>query len=253
MGAPPDPNTSMHFPHAELDASAAARLGRWIFPAFLDNPSCPWLRVLKDLYDDPRSFPSSLAPEAGLLLHALVRNLAPRRVIETGTYLGVSSLWIAAALDEAGAGELHSFDNFEAMTPGPWRPNPLATGRLESVTAAAARAGLADRVRYHPGNCPHALHQFFRDRAPRGDSRIELAFLDADHSFEGVRAEFRAIEPHLAPGGYLVLHDTSRLSGCDGPSRLVADLPQHAQGQYALVDLYTAPVNFGMVVLHRWE
>src|SRR5687768_6986962 len=45
----------------------------WDFPSYLDS-SVPWVAALRDLYLTPESFPASFSPEAGLLLHALIRN-----------------------------------------------------------------------------------------------------------------------------------------------------------------------------------
>src|SRR3989442_4223552 len=72
----------------------------WEFPAYL-GADLPWLRTLRDLYAGPYAFPASIAPEAGLFLFALVRNLRPRTVVEVGSFIGISTIWIAAALEEA--------------------------------------------------------------------------------------------------------------------------------------------------------
>jgi predicted O-methyltransferase YrrM len=46
-----------------------------------------------------------------LLLHALARRERPAVVVELGTGLGVTTLWLAAALEENGSGHLWSVDN----------------------------------------------------------------------------------------------------------------------------------------------
>src|ERR1043165_6940786 len=95
----------------------------WTFPSYLDNPAVPWLTVLKELYASPLAFPASFSPEAGLLLHALVRSIRPRTIVEVGSFLGVSTIWMAAALDAgtndpphipapAGSAIIHCFDDF---------------------------------------------------------------------------------------------------------------------------------------------
>jgi len=106
---------------------------RWNFPAFLDT-SIPWVGVLRDLYAWPLSFPASISPEAGLLLHALVRNIRPRTAVEVGSFIGASTIWMAAALDSAAGdaahspipegrlgGIIHAFDDFGPTPKGPWR------------------------------------------------------------------------------------------------------------------------------------
>src|SRR5207253_670290 len=96
----------------------------WEFPAFLDA-TVPWVGVLRDLYAWPASFPASISPEAGQMLYSLVRNIRPRRVVEVGSFLGASTIWMAAALEAASAdaglapvsegepsGIIHAFDDF---------------------------------------------------------------------------------------------------------------------------------------------
>src|SRR3954467_10016563 len=73
---------------------------RWEFQAFLDA-SVPWVGALRDLYAWPLSFPASISPEAGLLLHSLVRNIRPRMVVEVGSFIGASTIWMASALEAA--------------------------------------------------------------------------------------------------------------------------------------------------------
>src|ERR1051326_4431196 len=106
----------------------------WTFPRYLESSGVPWTTALADLYRHPLAFPASLSPEAGLLLHALIRNLRPRTVVEAGTFIGASTIWIAAALEESAAdpgrapvapgqpdGIIHSFDLFNPIPRGPWR------------------------------------------------------------------------------------------------------------------------------------
>jgi predicted O-methyltransferase YrrM len=231
--------------------AAAEHPRRWEFPPYLANPSCRWLGVLKDLYGHPLSFPSSLSPEAGLLLHALVRNIRPRVVVETGSFIGISTIWIGAALAENGDGGIvHAFDDFGPIEKGPWRDAEMRTGRLEFVAGNIARAGLGDRVVLHPGNSAFEVRAFHGELAASGG--VQMAFLDADHGVVGVWQDFWATEAVLNTGGYVVVHDTfPELCSYDGPRHLLDHLEQRAAGLYEKVDLYLAPMNYGMGLIRR--
>src|SRR5262245_13311355 len=88
------PRTSLRFmPRLESEQEHPRS---WSFPATLGD--APWERELRALYADQIAFPASISPQAGLLLHAVVLNLRPRIVVETGTFLGASTLWMASAL-----------------------------------------------------------------------------------------------------------------------------------------------------------
>lgn len=223
----------------------------WAFPASLDNPQCQWLQTLKRLYAMPITFPASISPEGGMLLHAIVRNMRPRTVIETGTFLGVSAIWIAAALAENEDGAvLHCFDDFIPVRPGPWRAHEMNEGVLDFVCKHMEEAGLANNVMLHPGNSAYEIASCAQDFKNAGG--VQLAYLDADHRPLGVSQDLWAVEPLLPTGGLVVLHDTfPNVCGDAGPRFVLDHVNQIATGLYQSVDLYLAPINYGLGVLRR--
>lgn len=242
-GAPiRNPRALQHFPAATLPPGATL----WDWPAHLSPDARPWLASLRRLYEHPLSYPTSLSPQAGLLLHALTLNLRPARCVETGSNIGISALWIAGALEECGAGSLTCLDNFEPIhRPG---VSHISGQQRRAVLNGALRdSEIGPRVRVIPGNSPDLLRTHARDIGP-----LQLAFLDGDHGFDGVLADFLAVEPMLDTGGLVVLHDTFPIMcAWDGPRRLLNTLHQHARGTYQVTDLYLAPVNYGLAVARR--
>lgn len=239
-----------HFPSRQLRDVRPEHLRPWPFPAFLDHPSCRWLQALKRIYADPLSFPASVSPEAGLLLHALVRNHQPRVVVETGTFIGISTIWMAAALAELPEpGTLHSIDWFSPVEPGPWRTARHDGSTLPLVESHLCDAGVSDRVRLHQGPTVQTLHALSRTgQLPR----VQLAFLDADHSEHGLWDELRALEPILDTGGLVIIRDSfPDLTGLDGPRRVLDAVNEKAVGGYQALDLCLAPVNYGFGLLRR--
>ncbi|GMV71937.1 MAG: hypothetical protein AMXMBFR77_17750 [Phycisphaerales bacterium] len=223
----------------------------YALPAWMDR-AIPWVASLERLYAMPASWPGSLSPEAGLLLYALVRNAAPRVVVETGTFMSVSTHWIAAALRDAGPGRrLHCFDRFDTLA---WaHPDALAAARvpddLSFVRDALRRAELDDLVTLHRGDSAREITRAAPDLAASG---VQLAFIDGDHALAGVTRDFRAVEPFLDTGGSVVLHDVfPDQCGHDGPRRFIDALPALAEGRYTACNLYTSPYNYGMAVLRR--
>ncbi len=252
----------------------------WTFPAYLD-PSEPWVAMLRELYHSPLAFPASLSPAMGLLLHSLVRNARPRVVVEVGTFLGVSTIWMASAL-EAGAsdpphlamppghmhGFIHCFDDFGPIPPGPWRDATLDRPRDEIVRGHLQRAGLGHRIATYPGNSSERLkveieRGLFDGPMRQPDSSggvassarlgVDFAFIDGDHSVRGAVADFQAVEPVLNLGGYVVLHDTypEQCGDHEGPRHIIDHIRDVGRGLYELCELYTAPLNYGMAVLRR--
>lgn len=225
----------------------------WTIPPDLrDNPA-PWARILTDLYTDPASWPSSIVPEGGMLLHALIRNIQPRVVVETGTCLGASTIWMASALHALPARRgvaLHTFDLF--ATP----PEPrLATASLfqdrpRSVHARIAAAGLADLVHIHQGDSAEQLARA-RDHL-RSLGGVQFAFIDGDHSPKGALADLQALEPVLPIGAYVVLHDVfPEVCNAVGPRWLLDNIATVSTAEYQVCDVYTAQTNYGLAVLRR--
>jgi len=70
----------------------------WDWPAHIDPAARPWLRTLRALYDQPLSFPFSLSPQAGLLLHSIVLNAQPRTCVEVGSGIGIVQQSIMAVV-----------------------------------------------------------------------------------------------------------------------------------------------------------
>jgi cephalosporin hydroxylase len=81
---------------------------------------------------------------------------------------------------------------------------------------------------------------------------VASAFLDGDHSSEGVLAGLQAVEPVLQVGGFVVLHDTfPEVCSWHGPRWLVDNLASVSSATYQACDLYLAHCNYGLTLLRR--
>jgi hypothetical protein len=54
----------------------------------------------------------------------------------------------------------------------------------------------------------------FKDKLNELCPVIDLAFIDACHSYEGIKNDFDAIYPHMTHDGIVVFHDTTVIDGC---------------------------------------
>jgi predicted O-methyltransferase YrrM len=130
-------------------------------------------------------------------IYYLVAALKPKKVIEIGTNVAGSSVFIAAAQrSHCGPGsKLTTVDIVDVNTPsGPWS----RTDMKQPPAASIADFGLAERVEFVVQPALDFL----------GSARdADLIFLDGSHAHNDVYRELARATKALAKGGVILLHD----------------------------------------------
>ena len=152
----------------------------------LNAPPAAVTAILARHADHPRA-EMMTHPDVGRLLAVLVRVTGGRRVLEVGTFVGISAAWIAGGLAPGGRLDTLEIDDATA---------DIAERNL-------AQAGMADRVRVHRGQALATLAQFAPDT-------YDLAYIDADKP--NYPAYIEACIGLVRPGGVIVA-DNLFLSG----------------------------------------
>lgn len=116
----------------------------------------------------------------------------PRTVLEIGTGIGASTLYIAAALKRNHHGRLLSVDLVDTNASHHSRP---AMRPIHHVTAA----GCSDVVEFVVGRSVDVVR--------RADDPFDLVFIDGDHAAAAVYEDIAGALNRLRPGGVIVLHD----------------------------------------------
>ncbi len=124
------------------------------------------------------------------LLATLVTTLKPKLVVETGSFLGVSTEWIARGLER----------NAQATDAAPGK---IISCEFDPVVFARARE------RFSPAN---PLTRFVELRNESSlempvEGTIDLLFSDSDPDLR--EAEVRRFLPQMSPWGLVVIHDAS--------------------------------------------
>lgn len=136
------------------------------------------------LYTELKDFPLSISRETGTLLYMLVRNGRLKNIVEFGTSIGVSTLFLAAALRDNGGGSLITSE---------FEPSKIAKAK-ENLQVG----GLLDLVEIREGDALQTLSSNLPDP-------IDLLLLD------GSKALYLEIltltEKYLKPGALILADD----------------------------------------------
>jgi cephalosporin hydroxylase len=74
-------------------------------------------------------------------------------------------------------------------------------------------AAIGEVVRFVGDSHSAAAAAFLAEQVPGRD--IDIAFVDGDHSFAGVRQDVKMVLPYCRPGALLILHDTRECIGVE--------------------------------------
>jgi predicted O-methyltransferase YrrM len=124
-------------------------------------------------------------PHTGMILFALALNLRPKVIVETGTFSGYSTMYLAKACEVWGEGKVYTIDTNAKFVEQETKDNPY----IECITNDS-RAAL-----------PKLLEKL---------GEVQFAFID---SWKRIAyTEFSLVEPYIAEGGIVAFHDTQFLN-----------------------------------------
>jgi len=130
-----------------------------------------------ELYGDA---PLAITREVGELLYALTLTRAPDRAVEFGASLGISTIYLAAAIRACGHGSLLSTERLP--------------GKASQATENLSKAGLGELVELRVGDALQTLEGL--------SDPVDLAFLDGRNDL--YLEVLRLIEPRLSPGAPVI-------------------------------------------------
>jgi len=140
-------------------------------------------------------FASGLGDSAWLL-HGLVRSMKPEVCVEIGSARGKSACYIGLALKRNGRGKLYAID---PHTQTNWNDTE-SVNTISVMTNNIRRDGVTDYV--------EIVRKTSGDAIVGWASSIDMLFIDGDHSYEGVKADWDRFLPFVRPFGVVVFHDT---------------------------------------------
>lgn len=167
----------------------------WLFSSNLTN----WGIIAMDLAE-------------ATYLYRLAKSLRHAQCLEIGRFKGGSTFLLAAAIGDDS--QLVSIDNHSKLQ------NLVSGAELDrSLHDALVRFGLDGRVVLQVGDS---------GTVPLEPQSLELAFIDGDHSYEGVSRDFQNVRRAMKPGGHVLFHDAVQggpyATVHEGVNRLVREI-----------------------------
>lgn len=144
----------------------------------------------------------------GFLYYGLVRTLRPNHVLVIGSGYGFSVVCLALGLKDNQKGRLTFVDpSYNIFKHGPWK-TVGGRGRWddpEDVARHFTLFGVDGRITHHRLESSEFFSRFDALQLPK----IDIGFIDGDHSFNNVRHDFIAMLKHAGKNSYILLHDTN--------------------------------------------
>ena len=126
-----------------------------------------------------------VGPEVGKILAWLVRFIEPEVVLEIGTSVGYSAIWMASALEQNNKGKIWTIESHQSRY-------DMAKNNIEE-------AGLTHRVVQKIGHAPEIFYKELKDEP----AHIDLAFFDTTKKEHP--EFFEAVFPRMSSGGFIVV------------------------------------------------
>jgi len=184
-------------------------------------------------------------PAEGAWLRQAARSvLAGQAIVELGSYTGKSTCCLAVGSAEGERARVYAID---LWTTGTYDENRRfhqydpASGEAQHNSKFSRQAALdlfnERRALYDPAGLIHPITGLTTKIAEVFDQQVGLLFIDADHTYEAVKADFEAWAPKVVPGGVIALHDYAGKPEDHGVKRFVEELLVAAAAWYRLAHI----------------
>ena len=143
--------------------------------------------------------PGCLSREQGQMLCWLGRSAPAGAVVEIGSFLGKSTLWLAHGMKAGGRRGLYAIDPHN----GHERPE-VETGIRDTF-----QAFLSNVEKGGFGGFVTPIRKLSSEAAQGWKEPIAVLWVDGSHDYEDVKSDLELFSPHVVAGGYIAMHDVS--------------------------------------------
>jgi hypothetical protein len=205
----------------------------------------------------------------GLLVYSIIQHMRAKNCVCIGSGGGfIPRIMTQARYD------LHQQGIFEGNSDYNWG-DIGATYVIDACNGVGGPNDLENeesfyRKSFHPRFIKSTSERAYYDFFVIQDIKIDVLFIDGDHSYEGVKLDFELYSKIMSPKGIILIHDTDSEyeeslivsedakkdhHRFDGPSRLIKELQQNSE--WNLVNLFNfrilsdKPSSSGITIVNR--
>ena len=121
-------------------------------------------------------------------------------VVELGSWMGKSSYVLARGLIHKPNATLYCIDPFNA-------DGDIRSKKIYGINSNPLQAFILNMKTYHVDSKIRICQGYSYDYLQKINKNIDLIFIDANHSYNAVRADFLGWAPKVRSGGTIVFHD----------------------------------------------
>jgi glycosyltransferase involved in cell wall biosynthesis/predicted O-methyltransferase YrrM len=185
------------------------------------------LSALKKVHSGALNIFTHLSIPERLLLYSLAMELPDyNRVVEIGSYLGASTCFLAAGA-RSRTGKVYAVDT--------WTNLAMSEGSKDTY-----QEFLKNTEPLREWIVP--LRGFSHEVANSFSEKIDLLFIDGDHSYEAVQTDLKAWLPKVRDGGIVAFHDYSWAEGVRKAIREFV-VPLQIEGGHHLDSIYWTRIS----------
>jgi predicted O-methyltransferase YrrM len=150
--------------------------------------------------------------EEAKLLYELAREVREGCIVEVGAYRGRTTVALGRGSLDGHRVPVFSIEPHQTFT-------GVLGGRFGPADAGAFHRAMLETGSYH---VVHLVSLSSEQAAQGWRLPVKLLWIDGDHSYEGVRRDFKSWQPYLAQGATIVFDDAD--NPAIGPHRLIAEI-----------------------------
>jgi len=205
----------------------------------------------------------------GLMVYSIIQHMRAKNCVCIGSGGGfIPRIMTQARLD------LHKQNIFNGNNDSNWG-NIGATYVVDACNGIGGPNDLENeksfyRTFFNPRFIKATSYDAFYDFFIRQDIKIDVLFIDGDHSYEGVKSDFELYSTILSEKGIIMLHDTDEKyeetlivsddaknnhHRFDGPSKFIKELQENPE--WNLINLFNfrilmdKPASSGITIVNR--